>query len=622
MWTDNETDIDFLNFSGVAKTAAKMIRNVQPKPVSIGVSGAWGVGKSSLIKLIRNELQLDKSRPKETLLSENGFVFVEFNAWLYQGYDDARAALLETVAQTLQQEANARKTAFDKVKDFAKRVNWFRAVKLTGSTTSALLAAHAAHPSVGLLAMLGLAFSGSIKQDEARNEKGAKEPESNGGGWLKAAESETPPKEIQALRNALEAALRELKVTLVVLVDDLDRCLPETAISTLEAIRLLIFMDYTSFVIAADESMIKHAVKRHFQGVDDALVTNYFDKLIQVPIRVPQLGVQEVRAYMMLLYIEASRLGDTDKEELRKQICERLGRTWRGERVDAEFVKGLLTHWPHGLELRLDTADRLAVLMTNAKEIAGNPRLIKRFLNALYLRLSLAQEQGVSVDEAVLTKLLLFERCGSPDAYEALMRSVTEDPQGRPTVIANMEAAVRKSEHAEFDKPWDGAFMRDWFALDPALGDHDLRGALYVSREHAPLVLLENRLSKAAADLLEGLIEHPEMADSVKSRIADTDPRSLATILEKLLELSRKEQEWGTPKILTACLAVVRVDAPLGNKLSAFLKDRLGSQIKPSIVPRIADEPWASEVFTVWLADDTVAGPVKTAIRHRMEKKK
>ena len=226
MWTDNETDIDFLNFSGVAKTAAEMIRQVQPKPVSIGVSGAWGVGKSSLIKLIRNELQLDKSRPKKTLLSENAFIFVEFNDWLYQGYDDTRAALLETVAQTLQQEADARKTSFDKVKDFAKRVNWFRAAKLTGSTASALMAAHAAHPGVGLLAMLGLAFTGSKKEDTAKSETTAKELDSKEEAWLKAAESETPPKEIQALRNALEAALRELKVTLVVLVDDLDRCLP------------------------------------------------------------------------------------------------------------------------------------------------------------------------------------------------------------------------------------------------------------------------------------------------------------------------------------------------------------------------------------------------------------
>jgi len=44
MWTDNETDVDFLNFSGVAKTAATMIRQVQPNPVSIGVSGAWVLG--------------------------------------------------------------------------------------------------------------------------------------------------------------------------------------------------------------------------------------------------------------------------------------------------------------------------------------------------------------------------------------------------------------------------------------------------------------------------------------------------------------------------------------------------------------------------------------------------
>ena len=78
----------------------------------------------------------------------------------------------------------------------------------------------------------------------------------------------------------------------------------------------------------------------------------------------------------------------------------------------------------------------------------------------------------------------------------------------------------------------------------------------------------------------------------------------------------------GTPKILTACLAVTRGSVPLGNKLSAFLKDRPGSQIKPSVVPRIADEPWSNEVFPVWLADGEVAGPVKTAIKQRTERKK
>ena len=67
-------------------------------------------------------------------------------------------------------------------------------------------------------------------------------------------------------------------MTLVVFVDDLDRCLPETAISTLEAMRLFLFLQNTAFVIAADESMIRFAVRAHFKNatLDEELVTNYF----------------------------------------------------------------------------------------------------------------------------------------------------------------------------------------------------------------------------------------------------------------------------------------------------------------------------------------------------------
>jgi hypothetical protein len=61
-----------------------------------------------------------------------------------------------------------------------------------------------------------------------------------------------------------------------------------------------------AFVIAADEAMIKHSVKRHFQSVDDVLVTDYFEKFIQDPIRVPQFGVHEVRVCMILLFVETS----------------------------------------------------------------------------------------------------------------------------------------------------------------------------------------------------------------------------------------------------------------------------------------------------------------------------
>jgi predicted KAP-like P-loop ATPase len=49
MWPDNETDQDFLNFDGVSQTVAEIVVQARGRPVSIGVSGAWGVGKHSQI---------------------------------------------------------------------------------------------------------------------------------------------------------------------------------------------------------------------------------------------------------------------------------------------------------------------------------------------------------------------------------------------------------------------------------------------------------------------------------------------------------------------------------------------------------------------------------------------
>src|ERR1700685_2139631 len=112
MWPDNETDRDFLNFTGVAETVAEIIVQADGRPISIGISGAWGVGKSSMIKLVRRSVA---DRAKN---GERDFVFVEFNAWLYQGYDDARAALMEVIAETLAEQAEARKKGIEKAKDF------------------------------------------------------------------------------------------------------------------------------------------------------------------------------------------------------------------------------------------------------------------------------------------------------------------------------------------------------------------------------------------------------------------------------------------------------------------------------------------------------------------------
>ena len=591
MWTDHETEQDFLNFGGVARTVAEIIAQAKSRPVSIGVSGAWGVGKSSMIKLIRSELERRTKEGRPNPEGKGPFIFVEFNAWLYQGYDDARAALIEVVASALATEAEKRQTGIAKAKDLLSRVNWLRVAKLTTGSVAALALGLSPVGVIGEVVGLSLkAIDGQAEQKTiSEAEDTAKKIGKSADGLIKPKERSSPPKEIHALRTSFEETLKEMGVTLIVLIDDLDRCLPETTISTLEAIRLLLFLKHTAFVIAADDQMIKHAVKRHFQGVDDDLVTNYFDKLIQVPIRVPPLGTQEVRAYMMLLFIENSSLESGEKERIREKVCEQLGKSWQGKRVDLPFLKTLNDKLPDDLVTQLDLADRLAPLMTTATRIAGNPRLIKRFLNALSIRMAMSRTQGVGVDESVLAKMLLFERCGDPKVYAELVKSVTESDKGHPVLITDWEKNANIGEAQKLDPPWDSPFIAEWLRLPPRLAGHDLRGVLYVSREHAPLILPQDRLSSETVELLTALLEHPDMAGSIKDRLTKVPRNEIPVVMDKLLDRARQEQDWGVPPILEACLVVANVGTNQGQRLASFLKDRPRGQTKANIVPKIGD---------------------------------
>lgn len=608
MWADNETDRDFLNFSGVADTVGEIIVQASGRPVSIGVSGAWGAGKSSMLKLIQASL-------KERKVDSRDFVFVEFNAWLYQGYDDARAALMDVIVSKLSDEATRRNKAGAKVKDLLKRVNWMRVAKIA---VPSLAAFAVGLPPVGLAGEVVAAITGMVTEGGSKAlgdaEKAATGMGEAAEGMLKARAERSPPKEIQALRDDLVSTLQELGITLVVLIDDLDRCLPSTTVSTLEAIRLFLFLEKTAFVIAADTEMIKYAVRRHFEGIEDErLVTNYFDKLIQVPIRVPPLGTQEVRAYLLMLFVENSNLSTEVKESIRTAICAQLRRSWQGTRVDASFVKRDRGALPPELIARLDAADRLAPVMTTAAAIGGNPRLIKRFLNALSIRLTIARAHGVAVDEPVLVKLLLFERLADARAFSDLLARVSKADNGKPAFLKEWEDAALEGKTVKREAPWEAPFIDEWLSLPPALSGEDLRGALYVSREHAPLVTPEDRLSSAAADLLKGLLTQPDMALSLKARLANLSHAELQILMDRLLVRARQEQEWGAPPILDACTVVADLDATQGERFAGFLVELPSAQIKPAIVPKIQGLPWATKVLEKWSGGD-VSKSVKTAI--------
>lgn len=609
MWHDIEAEVDLLNFGMVAHAAADLIRGANGIPLTIGVSGGWGAGKSTLVKLVKADLEATvKAEGKQPT-----YVLMEFNAWLYQGYEDARQALLQSVSDRLLEEAKKRETLVDKAIAFGKRIKLLKLGRLAAPVlTYAAVGTAAAGP---LGALVG-AVSGLVQSidDAAKREENLKAVQAAYGDLkpelqelLKEQEDASLPKEIEALRVAFIELLEGMNVTLVVFVDDLDRCLPNTAIATLEAMRLLLLVKRTAFVIAADESMIRGAVRAHFKGVDieDGLVTSYFDKLIQIPLRVPRLGVNEVKAYLALLLTElAVRKGElTPKVQSQGQLAVlKLLKTSWGTGIPREALDAAFDGEKHRVGKELDIADQLASLLVTSPDIAGNPRLIKRFMNQLMIRLAVAKAMEMPLAIEALVKVQLLERCASTAAFEFFSKQVATGQDGKAGFLANAErAAAEGNEYAAPDLSWTGSFYEQWVKLSPRLADEDLRPILHLSRDRSMGLAAYDELSPEAKRVLEGAMIATEISKGLVAKLAALGEGEASRILARVIRKSR-ENQWEVEDIMR-CLNCTDAHPQLSVQLIPALAEVPGKKRDVAVLPLLKTKPWAADLLKQW-ADD------------------
>jgi predicted KAP-like P-loop ATPase len=440
--TDNETKVDLLNNEAIATTIIRLLRDRPDQPVTVGVHGDWGAGKSSVLEMIEAGFE-----------HEANVLCLKFNGWRFQGFEDAKIALIEGIVTGLVEKRPVLTKTGEAVKAVFRRIDWLKLAKKAGGLA---FTAYTGLPTPELIQAIVGKLEGFLadpsKLDTKENVsttignlKGLLKPVGEG-------DSTNVPEEISAFRKAFDELLDKAGVEqLVVLIDDLDRCLPDTAIETLEAVRLFVFTSRTAFVVAADEAMIEYAVRKHFPDLPDSTgpqtyARNYLEKLIQVPFRIPALGDTETRIYVTLLLVGAE-LGENDPDfiNLIGVAREQLKRPWTTGSLDATTVKTAIGDKAARTNNALALSDQIGPILANGTK--GNPRQIKRFLNTLVLRQQTAEARGFGDDVKlpVLAKLMLAERF-LPRLFDQIAAAAAAAPDGKCPDLAALESVATEKE--------------------------------------------------------------------------------------------------------------------------------------------------------------------------------
>jgi hypothetical protein len=617
LWSDEPTKDDLLSFDAVAGTVVDAVLDDALDPWAIGVSGAWGSGKTTILRLI--EADLDGRQ----LPDEQKILVVPTDPWRYDPSVGAKETLIGEVLTALADEVKESEgTSGQAKKLLAKlrsRVDWSKAIQVAAKASLALQL-----PSVDDLTSLVKKRGDDSTESESRG----------------LAEFHS---EFAELMDSKEMGHL---VRVVVLVDDLDRCLYPTVVDTLETVRLFLAVPKLAFVIAADEKRVADALRDRFpngptneQGPDGKLehpADLYLHKIVQTTVPLPALSRFDTETYIVLLQLRA-RLGATQVAPYVER-CAAL----RREAGVLDDLPALNTSLDISTEMTL--ASRLTPILY--EKLRGNPRRIKRFLNDLRVRQSIASRRGITLNADIVAKLMVLEVL-LPDDFEKVLGWLAkgqmreqiralEAATGRPPT-PDAETDVEptkvppdgvkpksKTKAAAADTPdptvapsFSDELIR-WAMLTPTeLSSEDLAPYLFLAASFSGKPLLDEglpvRLRDIAAKLVSSIrAQQKAVTDSDITALTDAD----AEVLIRHLALAARDRPTEQQAAMLAIIRIVKLHPQIAGAARSRLRVIPPSDLEPGALLLFKPEDRAvfGAVFDHWFAA-APDGPVKNTLK-------
>jgi hypothetical protein len=387
-------------------------------------------------------------------------------------------------------------------------------------------------------------------------------------------------------------------------VDDLDRCLPPSVIATLEAIKLFLSVPKMAFVLAYDDRLVTHAIADRYQPSPRALemASEYLEKIVQIPVPVPTLGLADTEAYLALTLLQTH----VDDETAYSAVVEHCDEQRRAG------VSRLLDKLPSDAVPDVARADfQLAEMLAPIlyRELGGNPRRLKRFLNAYWIRATIARRRGIKLDPPALAKLMVLEQLYQEE-FERVLGWLADGEL--PKRLGELE----KAKKGGADVP---ERLREWSALKPALAEVDiepyLRLAASLRHVAAGAVALRADLRELADELSASGDAARKKAQQQAAERAVEDRVDLVRDLVRRLRLEpQRQNDYGE-----SIGALARSSPVVAAEVVNLLRDIDVSIVSPALPIRLVvdvKEPTAALVplLKEWLPAERLRPQARRAI--------
>lgn len=262
-----QQDDKFQRYEFAKRIANTIVERESEDCIVIGVYGAWGEGKTSVINFIETEL-----KEKENIVT------IKFNPWRYNDENSLLIQFFQKLAFTLDAKL---KTTGEKIGSLFKKYGKLLKIDI---------------PLIGV----------------------------NVGDAVEGAGDILGEVDIETLKERIGIILKENKSKVVIFIDDIDRLDKVEIHSIFRLVKLTADFLNTTYILSFDEEMVSAAIGERFGAGNQKSGQNFLEKIIQVPLKIPVAQPDALKQFCFQLVDKAINSNNISlsEDEARRFVSE------------------------------------------------------------------------------------------------------------------------------------------------------------------------------------------------------------------------------------------------------------------------------------------------------------